>query len=215
MCIIVVLFWQSVSVSEMLDRSSISFGRFAAESLAWEKWSVFSHNRCQEELEKFKAPGFVAQKKAFFEEYYKKLREMKGLQAEHQEELKSKITQVEGGNDASLLVVEKKPSYITPIQALENDASSADSDASLEGVEEKQETDTKEVLSNLSSKKATMESLCPTEPDQLMKNAPKTRNSGITQPSEIVISNNVKNIANKSKTQVSSCILFHVLVIRA
>ncbi|KAG6735848.1 hypothetical protein POTOM_061483 [Populus tomentosa] len=46
---------------------------------------VFSHNRCrQEELEKFKAPGLVAQKKAYFEEYYKKFRAMKGLQAEQE-----------------------------------------------------------------------------------------------------------------------------------
>ncbi|KAK9270975.1 hypothetical protein L1049_026563 [Liquidambar formosana] len=75
---------QAVSISQILDHGSISFGRFTAESLAWEKWSVFSHNRHQEELEKFKAPGLVAQKKAYFEEYYKKVRAMKALQAERQ-----------------------------------------------------------------------------------------------------------------------------------
>ncbi|XP_077224061.1 uncharacterized protein LOC143857509 isoform X2 [Tasmannia lanceolata] len=69
------------SVSQIiLDPGSISFGRFSVESLSWERWSVFSHNRCQEELEKFKSPGLVAQKKAYFEEYYKKIRALKALQ---------------------------------------------------------------------------------------------------------------------------------------
>ena len=67
-----------------MDCGSITFGRYTADTLAWEKYSVFSHNRCQEELEKFKAPGLVAQKKAYFEEYYKKIRAMKGLQAEQE-----------------------------------------------------------------------------------------------------------------------------------
>ncbi|XXG60586.1 hypothetical protein AAC387_Pa04g2453 [Persea americana] len=73
---------QDVPLCQVLDHGSISFGRFAVESLSWEKWSVFSHNRCQEEIEKFKAPGIVAQKKAYFEEYYKRIRELKALQRE-------------------------------------------------------------------------------------------------------------------------------------
>lgn len=52
---------------------SISFGRFTSESLAWEKWSTFSHNRYVEEAERHSQPGSVAQKKAFFEAHYKKL----------------------------------------------------------------------------------------------------------------------------------------------
>ncbi|RDX68566.1 Protein WVD2-like 7, partial [Mucuna pruriens] len=52
---------------------SISFRRFMSESLAWEKWSTFSHNRYVEEAERFTRPGSVAQKKAFFEAHYKKL----------------------------------------------------------------------------------------------------------------------------------------------
>uniref|UniRef100_A0A6N2MZE3 Protein WVD2-like 7 n=1 Tax=Salix viminalis TaxID=40686 RepID=A0A6N2MZE3_SALVM len=75
---------QDVSISQIMDCDSISFGRYASDTLAWEKYSAFSHNRCQEELEKFKAPGLVAQKKAYFEEYYKKIRVMKGLQAEQE-----------------------------------------------------------------------------------------------------------------------------------
>lgn len=51
---------------------SISFGRFMSESLAWEKWSTFSHNRYLEEVEKFSKVGSVAQKKAYFEAHYKK-----------------------------------------------------------------------------------------------------------------------------------------------
>lgn len=52
---------------------SVSFGRFMSESLAWEKWSSFSHNRYLEEAEKFSKPGSVAQKKAYFEAHYKRI----------------------------------------------------------------------------------------------------------------------------------------------
>ncbi|KAK7395733.1 hypothetical protein VNO78_16300 [Psophocarpus tetragonolobus] len=52
---------------------SVSFGRFMSESLAWDKWSTFSHNRYVEEAERFTRPGSVAQKKAFFEAHYMKL----------------------------------------------------------------------------------------------------------------------------------------------
>lgn len=77
---IIVSFLQEVSVSQVLDHGSISFGRFALEPLSWEKRSVFTRNRYQEELKKFNAPGLVAQKKAYFEEYYKRIREIKALQ---------------------------------------------------------------------------------------------------------------------------------------
>lgn len=52
---------------------SISFGRFMSESLAWEKWSTFSHNKYVEEAERYARPGSVAQKKAFFEAHYKRI----------------------------------------------------------------------------------------------------------------------------------------------
>uniref|UniRef100_A0A0A9BKA2 TPX2 C-terminal domain-containing protein n=1 Tax=Arundo donax TaxID=35708 RepID=A0A0A9BKA2_ARUDO len=78
---------QDSSVQQMvLDHGSVSFGRFAAESLSWEKRSVFAHNRRQEELSKLTAPGLVAQKKAFFEEYYKRARHLKAQGAMHQTE---------------------------------------------------------------------------------------------------------------------------------
>ncbi|GLT38372.1 hypothetical protein SLA2020_126280 [Shorea laevis] len=51
---------------------SVSFGRFMSESLAWEKWSSFSHNRYLEEVERFSKPGSVAEKKAFFEAQFKR-----------------------------------------------------------------------------------------------------------------------------------------------
>ncbi|KAG4989970.1 hypothetical protein JHK84_032524 [Glycine max] len=51
---------------------SISFGRFMTESLDWEKWSTFSHNRYVEEAEKYSKPGSVAAKKAYFEAHYKR-----------------------------------------------------------------------------------------------------------------------------------------------
>ncbi|CAK7327857.1 unnamed protein product [Dovyalis caffra] len=107
---------QEVSISQISDCGSISFGRYAADTLAWEKYSVFSHNRRQEELEKFKAPGLVAQKKAYFEEYYKKIRDMKGLQAEQEtpqtypnEDGKEGTAQEENGIDAEASEEESKP----------------------------------------------------------------------------------------------------------
>lgn len=60
---------------------SVSFGRFMTESLAWEKFSTFSHNRYVEEAERFSKPGSVAQKKAFFEAHYKKLAAQKAAAA--------------------------------------------------------------------------------------------------------------------------------------
>ncbi|KAL4319020.1 hypothetical protein GQ457_18G021660 [Hibiscus cannabinus] len=52
---------------------SVSFGRFANDSLSWEKWSSFSPNKYLEEVEKCATSGSVAEKKAYFEEYYKKI----------------------------------------------------------------------------------------------------------------------------------------------
>ncbi|XP_009625333.1 uncharacterized protein LOC107798433 isoform X2 [Nicotiana tabacum] len=60
---------------------SISFGRFTNESLAWEKWSTFSHKRYVEEAERYAQPGSVAQKKAFFEAHYKRIAAQKAAAA--------------------------------------------------------------------------------------------------------------------------------------
>ncbi|RWW18171.1 hypothetical protein GW17_00017855, partial [Ensete ventricosum] len=76
-------FFQVPSVSQMLEHGSISFGRFPIESLSWERKSVFVHNRCQEELEKFN--GLVAKKKAYFEERYRRIRAMKAQQNQQTE----------------------------------------------------------------------------------------------------------------------------------
>ncbi|TYH99584.1 hypothetical protein ES332_A11G076300v1 [Gossypium tomentosum] len=59
---------------------SISFGRFMSDqSLAWEKWSTFSHKKYVEEAQRYARPGSVAQKKAFFEAHYKTLAARKAL----------------------------------------------------------------------------------------------------------------------------------------
>ncbi|CAK9155840.1 unnamed protein product [Ilex paraguariensis] len=52
--------------------TSISFGRFVSQSLAWEKWSSFTHNQYLEEVEKYSKPGSVAEKKAYFEAHYRR-----------------------------------------------------------------------------------------------------------------------------------------------
>ncbi|CAK9154766.1 unnamed protein product [Ilex paraguariensis] len=57
---------------ESLHSGSISFGRFEAESLSWERRSSFSHNRYLEEVEKYSKPGSVTEMKAYFEAHFKK-----------------------------------------------------------------------------------------------------------------------------------------------
>ncbi|ONK77310.1 uncharacterized protein A4U43_C02F5220 [Asparagus officinalis] len=78
---------QEISTSQILDHDSISFGRFAYETSSWERRSIFTVNKCQEELEKFKNPGLVAKKKAYFEEHYKRIRAVKALQESQQMEM--------------------------------------------------------------------------------------------------------------------------------
>ncbi|XP_020394482.1 uncharacterized protein [Zea mays] len=73
----------SQGTSQMFGHGSISFGRFDLESLEWEKWSVFTNDRRHEEFGKFN--GLVAKKKAYFEEYFKRIRELKALQQQDQQ----------------------------------------------------------------------------------------------------------------------------------
>jgi hypothetical protein len=68
---------------QLFSHGSISFGRFDLESLEWEKWSVFNNDRRHEEFGKFN--GLVAKKKAYFEEYFKRIRELKALQQQNQQ----------------------------------------------------------------------------------------------------------------------------------
>ncbi|XP_011029612.1 PREDICTED: uncharacterized protein LOC105129313 [Populus euphratica] len=79
---------------------SISFGRFMSESLAWEKWSTFSHNRYLEEVERFSKPGSVAQKKAYFEAHYKKRAAMKAAALLEQANAASNVPEVEAADEA-------------------------------------------------------------------------------------------------------------------
>ncbi|XP_011086717.1 protein WVD2-like 7 [Sesamum indicum] len=63
--------------------TSVSFGRFMSESLDWEKWSAFTHNRYLEEAEKYSKPGSVAEKKAYFEAHFKRRRAAKLLEQQN------------------------------------------------------------------------------------------------------------------------------------
>ncbi|MBA0788133.1 hypothetical protein Gotri_027385, partial [Gossypium trilobum] len=111
-------------ISAILSRGSISFGRYADDSIAWEKRSVFTYNRCEEELQKFQAPGFVAQKTAYFNEFYKRVGVVEALPA-HQQNTRqygpsqetqenSKLRGI-GFNDA-VAEKEDKPSNASQIQ---------------------------------------------------------------------------------------------------
>ncbi|XP_062180062.1 uncharacterized protein LOC133884610 isoform X2 [Phragmites australis] len=71
----------SQGTSQVFGHGSVSFGRFDLESLEWEKWSVFTNDRRHEEFGKFN--GLVAKKKAYFEEYFKRIRELKALQQQN------------------------------------------------------------------------------------------------------------------------------------
>ncbi|KAL0364268.1 UNVERIFIED_CONTAM: protein WVD2-like 7 [Sesamum angustifolium] len=54
-----------------------------SESLDWEKWSAFTHNRYLEEAEKYSKPGSVAEKKAYFEAHFKRRRAAKLLEQQN------------------------------------------------------------------------------------------------------------------------------------
>ncbi|KAF4395319.1 hypothetical protein F8388_001706 [Cannabis sativa] len=200
-----------VSVSEILlrDSGSISFGRFTADSLAWEKWSAFSHDRCKEELEKFKVLGFVAQKKAYFEEYYKRIRAMKASQLQ-EENTTGLVTLLETSTNDSQSNEDRKYSYARQVQILDDDVG-ANSDSSLESIVLKQTAATRELLSknkeNDSIPDETNESLCASGAEQPIKHttnlhAPTTKNSEIVQL-ESLVANSVKVKANKPKTQAN------------
>ncbi|GMJ11700.1 hypothetical protein HRI_004839200 [Hibiscus trionum] len=95
------LFFEEISV--ILSQGSFSFGRYADDSTAWENKSVFTYNRRQEELEKIKALGVVAQKKAYFDEFFRNIRLVK-------ENAK------ENGNDTNAAIVEKERKLSTANQ---------------------------------------------------------------------------------------------------
>jgi hypothetical protein len=92
----------------MLDHGSISFGRYAMESLSWEKHSIFSHDTRQEELDKLTSPGLVAKKKAYFEDYYKKIRALKALEedqpteTENANEILTEPSETDPANDKTM-----------------------------------------------------------------------------------------------------------------
>ncbi|KAL5559858.1 hypothetical protein UlMin_036069 [Ulmus minor] len=206
---------QNNQQAELLAHGSISFGRFAVESLAWEKWSVFSHNKCREELERFMAPGFVAQKKAYFEEYYRRIREMKASQAEQQEletnqpgsedGVESSASQIETGTDAADSKQENLSSHGIQIQTLESDTST-NFVSSCGDIVEKQEAATRELTScrsNRNERASTNDemsnSLCPPETEQSTKEV--WSSTHVARDSEISQHARLVSNANKPKTQ--------------
>ncbi|CAI0556450.1 unnamed protein product [Linum tenue] len=117
---------QAFRISKLADHGSISFGRYESEGLAWEKFSVFSPNRRKEDVEKSTAPGFVAQKKAYFEEYFKGFRAMKGLFKRESGVESSIRTGKENGaemidHDSTKWGSCSSSSYAVPIQVLEKE----------------------------------------------------------------------------------------------
>lgn len=70
---------------------SVSFGRFESDSLSWEKFSSFSPNKYLEEVGKCATPGSVAQKKAYFEEHYKKIAAKKSELLGEEKPMESKL----------------------------------------------------------------------------------------------------------------------------
>ncbi|XP_022776034.1 protein WVD2-like 7 isoform X2 [Durio zibethinus] len=82
---------------------SVSFGRFANDSLSWEKWSSFSPNKYLEEVEKCATPGSVAKKKAYFEEHYKKIAARKAELLAQEKTLESKSLNSDDQNCGDLV----------------------------------------------------------------------------------------------------------------
>ncbi|KAL2320224.1 hypothetical protein Fmac_029193 [Flemingia macrophylla] len=106
---------------------SVSFGRFMSESLAWDKWSTFSHNRYVEEAERFTQPGSVAQKKAFFEAHYKKLAAQKEAALLEQANSASQTQQEhEAYNNHNSHMMSPKPKLVLQTAKLYNTNSNAE-----------------------------------------------------------------------------------------
>ncbi|KAI4336633.1 hypothetical protein L6164_015133 [Bauhinia variegata] len=106
---------------------SISFGRFMSESLAWEKWSAFSHNRYVEEAEKFSRPGSVAEKKAYFEAHYREKaaeRSAALIQEANDSANRTSDSEAQDGtcNNSSTEIKSKADSNVAVVEQRDNDA---------------------------------------------------------------------------------------------
>ncbi|KAK4376350.1 hypothetical protein RND71_002646 [Anisodus tanguticus] len=75
---------------------SISFGRFENEALCWEKRSSFTHNRYLEEVEKYSKPGSVTEKKAYFEERFRRRALLSQSSSEWQNGIESQASENDG-----------------------------------------------------------------------------------------------------------------------
>uniref|UniRef100_A0A7N0TRA3 Protein WVD2-like 7 n=1 Tax=Kalanchoe fedtschenkoi TaxID=63787 RepID=A0A7N0TRA3_KALFE len=139
-CVMHAFTFPSYEASQQGDRyeglhESVSFGRFATESLAWDRWSTFPNKRYVEEAAKHSQPGLVARKKAFFEDYYKK----KALLQQENE--------AEEENHAPGLSTEvgdlNFPAAQAAVERLEVDAGLPDEDSETPGVQVEEIAETK------------------------------------------------------------------------
>ncbi|XP_039068810.1 uncharacterized protein DDB_G0271670-like [Hibiscus syriacus] len=104
-------------MSVLMRHGSFSFGRYADDSIAWEKRTVFSYDRRQEELEKIKALGTVAQKKANFDEFFKNVaHQQQTNQSGPSQDTKDGAKEEGNGTDAAVVEKERKLSNAKQIQ---------------------------------------------------------------------------------------------------
>ncbi|XP_060214621.1 protein WVD2-like 7 [Lycium barbarum] len=75
---------------------SISFGRFENEALCWERRSSFTHNRYLEEVKKYSKPGSVTEKKAYFEERFRRRALLSQSSSDWQNGTESQASEIDG-----------------------------------------------------------------------------------------------------------------------
>lgn len=125
---------------------------------------MFSHNRCQEELEKF--PGIVAQKKAYFEEYYRRIRALKEAEAEAQRQETAHCpepnqadltasTSAEDSIDESESKEEEQTNSVTQIQSSSTESTFLN--LSGDSIENKSEAAVQQSYSSSSNNKSSVE----------------------------------------------------------
>lgn len=102
---------------------SVSFGRFANDSLSWEKWSSFSPNKYLEEVERCATPGSVAQKAAYFEAHYKKIAARKAELLDQEKQMEKDFSRSNDQTRGDLIADDfntKSESYLSECQTSVN-----------------------------------------------------------------------------------------------
>ncbi|XP_041004359.1 uncharacterized protein LOC121249677 isoform X2 [Juglans microcarpa x Juglans regia] len=158
-------------------------------------------------------PGFVAQKKAYFEEYYGRVRAMTALQVKQQQtthpDSKSSTTQEENAVDADLMKGEKMPTNVSKMQKLGNEAA-ANLNSSEGGIVEGLKEINQEELSchvedsdKASMTGGTSKSLSTIEPEDSVKGAysSSVNKSSGTAKHDYPVHDTAKHDANKKNKQ--------------